>query len=405
MPVSCVTRGRLLADFNDWDVNRQGCINKDDLVHLLVELGMSVVDAEKVFACTDLDKNGSVNYTDFVHWFAGSPPPLPSLPPLPVSVATAQQAWRDGLFEVGGVMRDGGDASAAAVAFVDALYCFNADTAIFRPMLAGRVIAGSAAAVSGADDGAVERVVLRDAAERYFANPLLQYVADIDFENVLVVTKGGFMYAHGIVSYTLVTGHTKAVDYTFGFERGAEGSPRLFLHHSSEVPPDRQGEVATAAVEARAPAEADVTPSDAAGVAAAVDIAQRAWAAGLLEVAAAARSGQDYVKQAERFVSSLYAYDSGQVLFKTAGKAGEVRFLEAFEDAVRYFANPVLRALGDVCFENQRVVVRGPHIFTEGLYHFSCGAMVITGEYVVGYERNECGGLSIFMHNSFAPFL
>lgn len=382
MPVACnatpaATRTRLLECFAAWDVAGAGTINQEELVALLAKVGVPLADIETIFTSTSLSKDGAIDYKEFVHWSIGAPPPPPVLPLLAVSVATAQQAWRDGLLEIGAAGRDGGvDASIARAAFfVDALYAYGSGEVIFKPM---------------AGHESKEQLSLsRDVATKYFTNPLLQYVSDIRFDNAMTVVKGDLLFVQGHYGLSLVTGQSKIADYTFGYER-VNGGTRIFLHHSAVVEDSPcPGEESSQAI--------TITPQVAA--------AQKAWSAGILDLAVAARSGEDCLARAGEFVDAHYSYQTSQVLFKTAIGAGEARFMMDRQDAASYFGNPVLAALTGLSFENVRCVIKGELVFVMGIYQFDCSGAVHVGEYVFGYEPDGAGGVRIFLHHSSTPFL
>src|SRR6516165_1062285 len=71
--------------------------------------------------------HSSVNY-------AADPPKKASI--TEKEVQAAQQAWCDGLVQIGKVYKDGGDYKAAASRFLDELYDFQEGKVFFRPTLA-----------------------------------------------------------------------------------------------------------------------------------------------------------------------------------------------------------------------------------------------------------------------------
>lgn len=372
-------RSRLLGSLDAYTDGR-GCISKDDLVGLLVELGQPVDTAEQIIDCTRLSKDGQVDYKDFVCWTIGPPPPVPVLPALPVSVAIAQHAYRNGLLEIGSASSAGKDIAAEIANFVESNYAFGLGSVIFKTT------------------NGHERFTFAsrpEDARKYFTNPLLQFVADVKLENESIVSRGTQMFAQGRCVFTLINDMAKVVDFTFGYEFDVNGRISLFLHHSCDATDADVGAFEPTQREAEHEAAEEIA------------VAQEAWASGLMQIAAVAGAGGDCVAEAEKFVDSLYSLDSGPVLFKTFAPAvGEVYFAKDRNDIVKYFGNPVVAALTGIRFENMCSITKGDHIFVRGNYHFTT-AMGTTaeGEYLFGYERGPAGALSIFLQHSSTPFL
>merc|ERR550525_587864 len=67
-PAALPFQTRILEMFRRWDVNGDGVITKDELQQVLVSVGMTENDAASTFAAVDADRNGKVDYKEFVNW-------------------------------------------------------------------------------------------------------------------------------------------------------------------------------------------------------------------------------------------------------------------------------------------------------------------------------------------------
>lgn len=383
---ACISslRGRLVACFDECDVDGNGHIKKDDLVQLLSELGLSQAQVCSVLDSLGLGEKGfgeisSIEYRKFIYWCYGPPPPTPALPPVAVGIAVVQQTWREGLMKIGAAARDGGDLTAAAADFVERHYAFQSGPVVFKPSVASDRIASSADAI------------------KYFANPLLQLVIEIHLENALVITKGPYMFVQGQSTFNSITGISVVSDYTFGYEREAHGFTKLFLHLSSAAATSREKVEGNGELENMH--QLDCLDE--------ISSVQQAWANGLLKIAETARGESEGASavQAEHFVDVFYSRQDDNVLFKTTSSTGEVCFAERRQDVVGYFGNGALQSLTGIRFENSRIFTKGTLLFAQGVLHASAGAVVNTSGYIFGYERNAAGQLCIFLHHSFAPLL
>lgn len=377
-------RARLIGSFDAY-TEGQGCISKDDLVQVLVELGQNSETAKQIADVAHLSSNGQVDCKEFVNWSMGPLPPLPVLPPIPVYVAMAQQSYRDGLLNIATALRAadtglGQDVGAAATELVENHYAFISGPVMFKPTNGHE---RCRFASTPGDSSA------------YFCNPLLQYAADVQLQNEGTVMKGDQMFAQGQIVFSFINDLTKVIDFTFGYVLDDNRAGRIFLHHSCDAPRDDNIDENPAGAEP----EQESTQEIAA--------AQELWSSGLMEIAAVAGSGGDCLAKAGEFVDRLYAFKNGPVLFKTFTPATNmVNFANNRDQVMKYFGNPVVVALTGIRFENMCSITRGEHIFVRGNYHFTTAmGTEADGEYVFGYERNPTGGLSIFLQHSSTPFL
>ena len=61
----------ILKAFQHFDVDNSGKINVDEIKHVLTLLGdiMSEEEVDKFFNSVEIDKNGYLNYRDFIHFW------------------------------------------------------------------------------------------------------------------------------------------------------------------------------------------------------------------------------------------------------------------------------------------------------------------------------------------------
>ncbi len=142
-------------------------------------------------------------------------------------VTAAQQAWGAGIVKIGKVFTDSGDFAAAAGEHLDTLYAFEQGPVLFKPTKA-----------------AVEQFRLtRESALSYFVGGNASFAEDhgfaihpwtnVRFENVTTFIRGDYAVAMGNYFFTQTDGQEVKVEYTFGYLKGADGSLKINLHHSS----------------------------------------------------------------------------------------------------------------------------------------------------------------------------
>ena len=141
--------------------------------------------------------------------------------------------------------------------------------------------------------------------------------------------------------------------------------------------------------------------------------AQRAWGEGIVAIATAHTNGGDYVGLATDHVNTLYAYQTGPVLFKPTLAATD-QFRPTFETALSYFvasnnACPedqgfAIKGWNNVRFENSDVIIDGNTALAMGNYFFtSQEGSEVKVEYTFGYIEDDNGGLRIQLHHSSMP--
>lgn len=143
-------------------------------------------------------------------------------------VAAAQQAWGEGIVEIGKVSTEGGDAVARAAEHIASFYAYDDDaTILFKPTLA-------------AEDQFRET---SEEALSYFVGA--QGTEDAGFalapftavrwdNNGTVISESGDMaVAMGNYYFTGTDGTETKVEYSFAYEKDDAGDLKIVLHHSS----------------------------------------------------------------------------------------------------------------------------------------------------------------------------
>lgn len=147
-------------------------------------------------------------------------------------VNAAQQAWCDGLVNIGRVYKDGGDYRAVAGQLIDDLYDYKAGKVFFKPTLAS---------------GKNTFRPTREGALSYFVGGNQNYPEDTGFalkqwvkvrydnnaaENGIQI-HGDIAITMGNVYLTNANGEEAMVDKTFVFRRCKDGKLRLCAHKSA----------------------------------------------------------------------------------------------------------------------------------------------------------------------------
>lgn len=59
---------RMVETFQNWDLNKDGVICKEELRNVLKDLGISEADAENTFILADANHDGKIDYKEFIFW-------------------------------------------------------------------------------------------------------------------------------------------------------------------------------------------------------------------------------------------------------------------------------------------------------------------------------------------------
>ena len=139
-----------------------------------------------------------------------------------------------------------------------------------------------------------------------------------------------------------------------------------------------------------------------------------AWGDALVNLGKTYTDGRDYRKAAKNLVNTLYAYQTGQVLFKPT-KASDVKFRTTKEGALSYFIGHnknfpedkgfALEPWTDVRFKNAGIYINGDVALAMGKYFFTpLKGAAVKVEYTFGYVKADDGSLKIILHHSSLPY-
>jgi len=142
--------------------------------------------------------------------------------------------------------------------------------------------------------------------------------------------------------------------------------------------------------------------------------AQQAWGNGIVAIGKVFIDGGDYSKVAEDHIDTLYAFQSGPVLFKPT-KAADKQFRMTREEALSYFVGGNEKFAEDhgfaiqpwmkVRFENAATFLHRNYAVAMGNYYFTpLDGEEIKVEYTFGYIKDDAGNLRINLHHSSLPF-
>ena len=142
--------------------------------------------------------------------------------------------------------------------------------------------------------------------------------------------------------------------------------------------------------------------------------AQQAWGEGIVAIGRVFTDGGDYSKVAEDHIDTLYAFQSGPVLFKPT-KAADKQFRLTREEALSYFVAGNKKFAEDhgfaiqpwvkVRFENAATFLHGDYAVAMGNYFFTqLDGEETKVEYSFGYVKDDADKLRINLHHSSLPF-
>jgi len=144
----------------------------------------------------------------------------------------------------------------------------------------------------------------------------------------------------------------------------------------------------------------------------AIEAAQKEWGEGIVAIASAHTSGDDYAGLAGQHIDNLYAYDQTDVMFKPT-LAAEDQFRETYEEALSYFigsegtedAGFATKGWTDVRWESNGIYTDGDSAMAMGNYYFTGPDGSETKvEYTFGYVLDDAGDLKINLHHSSLPY-
>ena len=141
-------------------------------------------------------------------------------------VAAAQQAWGEGIVNIGKVSVEGGDVTKAATDHINTFYAYeDGDTVLFKPTLAAQD------QFRGSFDEALAYFIGKEGTED--SGFAIKPWTAVRWENEGTVTDGDSAMAMGNYYFTDTDGKDTKVEYTFGYKKNAAGELVITLHHSS----------------------------------------------------------------------------------------------------------------------------------------------------------------------------
>lgn len=141
-------------------------------------------------------------------------------------VAAAQQAWGEGIVNIGKVSTDGGDVSAAAQEHINKFYAYeDGETVLFKPTLAAQD------QFRGSFDEALSYFIGTEGTED--GGFAIKPWTNVRWENEGTIVDGDSAMAMGNYYFTDTDGNDTKVEYTFGYTKNDAGEVVITLHHSS----------------------------------------------------------------------------------------------------------------------------------------------------------------------------
>jgi hypothetical protein len=151
--------------------------------------------------------------------------------PAPITkqeVNAAQQAWGEGIVEIGEAYTEDGNYREIAADHVREFYAFNGDaTVLFKPTLAAED------QFRGDFEEALSYFVGTEGTED--SGFAIAPYTDVRWENegTVVDEDGDMAMAMGNYFFTGTDGNETKVEYSFGYTKDEDGNLKIVLHHSS----------------------------------------------------------------------------------------------------------------------------------------------------------------------------
>lgn len=151
--------------------------------------------------------------------------------PAPITkqeVNAAQQAWGEGIVEIGEAYTEDGNYREIAADHVREFYAFNGDaTVLFKPTLAAED------QFRGDFEEALSYFVGTEGTED--SGFAIAPYTDVRWENegTVVDEDGDMAVAMGNYFFTGTDGNETKVEYSFGYTKDEDGNLKIVLHHSS----------------------------------------------------------------------------------------------------------------------------------------------------------------------------
>lgn len=141
-------------------------------------------------------------------------------------IEAAQQAWGQGVIDIGRVYQEVGEYVERAGQYVDQLYAYDLGLVLFKPTKA------AIKQFRGSREAAISYFVAGNADFPEDHGFALQPWLKVRFENAGII-EGPQALAMGNYYFTGPDGQEVKVEYSFGYIRDQQGNLRINLHHSS----------------------------------------------------------------------------------------------------------------------------------------------------------------------------
>ena len=143
-------------------------------------------------------------------------------------VVAAQQAWGNGIVEIGRVYSDEGDYVTAAADHINQFYGYDLGLVLFKPTLAADE------QFRGSFDGALSYFVGKNPSYPEDKGFALKPWTKVRWQNAGIVNNSCSMaIAMGNYFFTDPSGAETKVEYTIGYVKDAENNLRMVVHKSS----------------------------------------------------------------------------------------------------------------------------------------------------------------------------
>jgi hypothetical protein len=140
-------------------------------------------------------------------------------------VTAVQNAWGEGIVNIGKTHTDNGDFMGAATDHINTFYAYEEGEVLFKPTLAAEV------QFRGTFDEALSYFVGGHIAED--SGFAIAPYTNVRWENEGTIISGDTAMSMGNYFFTTTDESEVKVEYTFGFEQMENGEPKIVLHHSS----------------------------------------------------------------------------------------------------------------------------------------------------------------------------
>lgn len=142
-------------------------------------------------------------------------------------IENIQQAWGEGVVEIGKLYTEEKDYISGAKKHVDTFYGYTEGTVLFKPTKTAKI------QFRTTSEGALSYFVGKNSSFEEDKGFALQPWTKVRFENAGLLLNEDTAFAMGNYFFTDPEGTETKVEYTFGYFRSKNGSIKINIHHSS----------------------------------------------------------------------------------------------------------------------------------------------------------------------------